>query len=113
VFEEIGNGLLNLNDETQDANEVLGPKNPSSMSIGSVVDIGVSSADSSSMQKQEEAEVPEIVLAFQAQPINFMHLEIQSHEFNVANSQGEVSKDSNEFVQGPILIDPLSTIIPI
>jgi hypothetical protein len=112
-FEEIGNGLLNLNDEPHDANEMLGSENPSSMSIGSTAGIGVSSADSTSLQNQEEAEVPETVLALQAQPINFMHLEIQSHELNVVNSQGEVSEDSNESVQGPILMDPLPAIIPI
>jgi hypothetical protein len=111
VFEGIGNGLLNLNDDPQEANEEMGHENPSSMSIGSAASNGVSLVASSSIQNSEETEVPEIVLALQTQPINFLHLEILPHDLNAINSQGEVSTESSGSFQGPLEFDPSFAII--
>jgi hypothetical protein len=115
---EIGNGLLNLNDEPEEENDDLGHVGPITMTLGFAACIGESSAASTNQQILEDVEEAVVVLALQAQPVNFLHLETQPHELNVINSQGEVSAESsgpmqeNQQEQVVQIPDPNSTIIP-
>jgi hypothetical protein len=98
-IDEIGNGLLNLNDEPEEENDDLGHVGPITMNMGFAACIGESSAASTNQQIPEDVEEPVVVLALQAQSVNFLHLETQPHELNAINSQGEVSAESSGPVQ--------------
>jgi hypothetical protein len=117
-IEEIGNGLLNLNDEPEEENDDSGHVGPITMTLGFVACIGESSAASTNQQIPEDVEEAMVVLALQAHPVNFLHLETQPHELNVINSQGEVIAESsgpvqeNQQEQVVQIPDPNSAIIP-